>query len=67
MALGIEYFYRLLRDLPIRREDNAVYATDGTVKSDTSLSLEKGRAQFTGLTKAFVIGAFISCFCLFIR
>ena len=68
MALGLEYFYRLLRDLPIRPEDSTVYAADGTVKSDTSLSSnEKGRARFVGLTKMFVIGAFISCFCLFIR
>ncbi|KLO17014.1 RTA1 like protein [Schizopora paradoxa] len=67
MALALEYFYRLLRDLPVRRETTPVYEADGTVKSESSLALEKGRARLTGKTRIFVIGAFVSCFCLFVR
>ncbi|KLO10602.1 RTA1 like protein [Schizopora paradoxa] len=65
MALAIEYFYRLLNDLPVRREETpANKVSDG---SESSLSLEKGRALLTGKTRVFVIGAFVSCFFLFVR
>ncbi len=63
MALASEYFYRLVRDLPVR----PVVQGDVTDKSGSSLALEKGRTKLTGLIRLFVIGAFVSCFSLFIR